>query len=476
MPFRISSDKSYNNLRTINLKAINADIDNLTLENGIPLPSVTDLPTPSSLNKGQIYYKNGNPYISTGSLWKQLIDRLNYDQGSYVSVDEDSGSPFDIDTYTNYTNVSTSSNGQKIAVGLKNNNSTMGIVRIYNYLNGNLTLDSNILPTNTTTDSYFGYSLMLSNDGNTLVVGGPKSITGNTYIYSYSSGNSTWSGVRLLGTGYIASPKQGACVAISGDGNTVASGGSNDNTGIGAIWIYTGSGVSWSQQTKLVPTSYTGTPHLGCSISLSDDGNILAAGGSGDSSGLGAVWIFNRTSNVWSQQQKIVGVQYSGLSANMGKSVALNGNGDVLAFGGPEDNSSIGATWIFKRSGTTWSQRDYKIVSSDVGAQSQGTSVSLNSDGNVLVIGGPSSYILGTQTGKIFIWKYDGYMWTQQATKNLDILSEFNSFFGYDVYHKNVANGTSVSISSSGNIIASYDQSTFAGTSTHGTVSIYSNY
>ena len=57
-----------------------------------------------------IYYKNGNPYISTGSLWKQLIDRLNYDQGAYASVDTDIGSPLDVDTYTNYTNVSVSAN------------------------------------------------------------------------------------------------------------------------------------------------------------------------------------------------------------------------------------------------------------------------------------------------------------------------------------------------------------------------------
>ena len=62
-------------------------------------------------------------------------------------------------------------------------------------------------------------------------------------------------GAKLVGADAAGAANQGFSVAVSGDGNTAVVGGVNDNSSAGAAWVYTRSGGAWSQQgTKLVGT------------------------------------------------------------------------------------------------------------------------------------------------------------------------------------------------------------------------------
>merc|ERR1711991_96342 len=197
----------------------------------------------------------------------------------------------------------------------------------------------------------------------------------------------TQQGTKLVGTG-AGGANQGRSVSLSSDGNTMAIGGPGDAITQGAVWIFTRTGSVWSQQgTALVGTGFTGIANQGTSVVLSSDGNTLAIGGPFDNSSQGAVWIFTRTGSVWSQQgAKLVGTGNVGF-AYQGTSVSLASDGNTLAVGGPVDNSSQGAVWIFTRTGTEWSQQGAKLVGTGAVGASQGTSVSLSSDGNTLAIG-----------------------------------------------------------------------------------------
>ena len=42
--------------------------------------------------------------------------------------------------------------------------------------------------------------------------------------------------------------------------------------------------------------------------------------------------------------------------------MSLSSDGDMLAVGGPYDNSSVGATWIFLSDGSTYQQVGPKLV------------------------------------------------------------------------------------------------------------------
>ena len=134
------------------------------------------------------------------------------------------------------------------------------------------------------------------------------------------------------------------------DGNTAIVGGSDDNSGIGAAWVFTRSGGVWTQQgSKLVGTGAVGTGQQGSSVALSADGNTAIVGGLGDNSGIGASWVFTRSGGVWTQQgSKLVGAGAVG-TALQGCSVALSADGNTAIVGGPEDNSRVGAAWVFAR-------------------------------------------------------------------------------------------------------------------------------
>ena len=197
---------------------------------------------------------------------------------------------------------------------------------------------------------YQGCAVSLSSDGNILAVGGYGDSTnaGATWIFTRSGSTWTQQGSKLVGTGATANAVQGYAVSLSADGNTLAVGGQGDSTNAGATWIFTRSGSTWTQQgSKLVGTGNTGAARQGYAVSLSSDGNKLAEAGYADAINIGATWIFTRSGSTWTQQgSKLVGTGATG-KAFQGYSVSLNGNGNTVAVSGYQDSTNIGATWIF---------------------------------------------------------------------------------------------------------------------------------
>jgi hypothetical protein len=84
-----------------------------------------------------------------------------------------------------------------------------------------------------------GLSVALSADGNTAIVGGygDNSDTGAAWVFT--RGNGAWTqGIKLVGTGAVGPAYQGWSVALSGDGNTAIVGGFGDDSATGAAWVY----------------------------------------------------------------------------------------------------------------------------------------------------------------------------------------------------------------------------------------------
>jgi uncharacterized repeat protein (TIGR01451 family) len=87
--------------------------------------------------------------------------------------------------------------------------------------------------------------------------------------------------------------EQGWSVALSADGNTALVGAPQDNGNAGAVWVWTHDGAVWTQQgPKLVGTGAVGAPEQGWSVALSADGNTALVGGIADNGYAGAVWVF----------------------------------------------------------------------------------------------------------------------------------------------------------------------------------------
>ena len=280
-----------------------------------------------------------------------------------------------------------------------------------------------------------GMSVTLSADGNTAIVGGPGpnnadrdrspfvGPAGAAWVFTRSGG--VWrQQAKLVGTtseygGGLWS--QGASVAVSADGNTAIVGGPSDNRTMGAVWVFNRSSDVWTQQGNKLVGSGAGEPPLppgqGISVALSADGNTAIVGGWGTE----GAWVFTRSGGTWTQQgKKLVGTGAMG-KARQGMSVALSADGNIAIVGGPGDNSSdrsvpfglgaAGAAWVFTRSGGVWTQQGNKLVSTGVVGR-LGTSVALSADGNVAVVGG-----FAEDGGVALVFTRSSGVWTQQGNK-----------------------------------------------------------
>lgn len=250
-----------------------------------------------------------------------------------------------------------------------------------------------------------GVSVALSADGNTAIVGGfaDNSYAGAAWMWTRVNGIWIQWGTKLVGSGAAGNAEQGVNVALSADGQTALVGGPADN-GAGAAWVFALTGGVWTQQgSKLVGTGAVGVPEVGFSLSLSADGNTAIVGGENDNSGAGAAWIFTRTGGGWSQQgNKLFGTGAIG-NASQGWSVGLSADGNTAIVGGEGDNSGTGAAWVFTRTNGAWSQWGPKLVGSGaVGYANQGLSVALSADGNTAIVGGEADSSL---TGAAWVFE-----------------------------------------------------------------------
>jgi hypothetical protein len=305
-------------------------------------------------------------------------------------------------------------------------------------------LGSKLICTGNIGAAQLGYSVSVSADGNTAILGGYADNTDQGAAWVYTRSGSVWSqqGSKLVGIGNIGAARQGFSVSISADGNTAAVGGYQDNNGEGAVWIFTRSAGIWSQQgNKLVGTGSFGAAEQGYSVSISADGNTVLIGGKSDDNNRGAVWVFTRSGGAWSQQgNKLVGTGFIGGQSSQGYSVSISADGNTSVSGGPFDDSGRGAVWVYTRSGGVWSQQGNKLSGTDFSATpNQGFSVNLSANGNTVILGGPMNQ---NNRGAAWVFNRSGGVWSQQG----------NKLFGTGATNGISQQGISVSLSANGNI------------------------
>src|SRR5258706_335367 len=209
--------------------------------------------------------------------------------------------------------VAISSDGDTALVGGYGDNSSAGAAWVFTRSGGVwMQQGAKLVGTGAVGGANQGSAVALSSDGNTALVGGHVDNTnaGAAWVFTRSGGVWTQQGTKLVATGATGNAGVGFSVTLSGDGNTALVGGPVDNAFAGAAWVFTRSVGVWSQQgSKLVGTGVSGTGvSQGWAVALSDDGNTALESSPNDASDAGAVWVFTRSAGVWSQQGvKLIG-------------------------------------------------------------------------------------------------------------------------------------------------------------------------
>ena len=141
--------------------------------------------------------------------------------------------------------------------------------------------------------------------------------------------------------------------------------------------------------------------------------------GSG-SSYQGAVYLFVRPSTGWASTSTYAARLTTDVNGDhLGQSVALSGDGEVVAAGAPQTTATDGkgAAFIFTRPQSGWistSSYQAKLVSSDGEIDdSFGQAVSLSSDGTQLAVGSPGATVTTQDNkGAVYIFKPEQSIWT----------------------------------------------------------------
>ena len=183
-----------------------------------------------------------------------------------------------------------------IVGGSDGNNRGMGAVWIFIRSGGSwIQQGSKLIGTGADGVATQGQSVSISADGNTILVGGnsDSSNLGAAWVFTRSAEIWSQQGNKLVGTGAVNAAYQGWSVSLSADGNTAIVGGWGDNNGTGSVWVYTRSGGIWTQQShKLVGSGAVGNAQQGISVSISADGSTAIVGGPSDNKNTGAAWTY----------------------------------------------------------------------------------------------------------------------------------------------------------------------------------------
>lgn len=296
------------------------------------------------------------------------------------------------------SSVAMSADGNTVIIGGPNDASGAGAAWVFTRTNGVWSQQGpKLVGSGANGNAGQGFSVAISVDGSTAIVGGPfdNHETGATWVFTQTNGVWNQQGPKLAANDAAANDaagnsRQGYSVALSADGSTAIVGGPGDGSS-GAAWVYVRANQAWNQQGgKLVGIGTgQGFPAQGFSVAVSADGNTALVGAPFDNISTGAVWVFTRNASVWSPQGRIIGNGGVGI-ANFGRSVALSANGDTTIIGGNMDNSGVGAAWPFVRRNGLWFQQGARLVGTGfVGTQThQGTSVAISGDGNTALVGG----------------------------------------------------------------------------------------
>jgi len=305
-----------------------------------------------------------------------------------------------------------------VATGINGNQAddsahSAGAVYVFARTGTNWAQQSYLKGSNTEAADLFGYDVALNQDGNTLVVAGydedgpgrgvnveqGNGANGSGALYVFNRTAATWAQTAYLkGSRSEGNDALGFSIAISGDGSTIVAGAADESCLVGGI-----------------------NPE-GCDMDKPEDA-------SGGSSGAAYVWV--RNGDAWTEQA-FLKASNPQLQDWFAANVAISRDGHTLLVSAPMEDSNArglngdqqndeaiesGAAYLFKRSGTTWTQQAYIKAENAEEYDEFGTTVAMSGDGRTLFLGarmesGGIAGINGNQSdnsipqaGAVYVWE-----------------------------------------------------------------------
>lgn len=373
-----------------------------------------------------------------------------------------------------------------------------GAVYVYTRDNKGWKQQAYLKASNTAEGAQFGNSLTLSADGNLLAVGSigeassatgvngnqnDNSMPGAGAVYVFARKGGAWSQQAYVKSSNTGGPvvgyQFGYAVSLSGDGSTLAVSETSDPsnaTGIngdqkntaapdsGAVFVFTHSGNTWSQQAYVKSSATRANVLFGYSVGLNGKGDTLGVGSYGDDGRRGAVYVYTRNNGTWSQQMRVAASKGEP-GDYLGCSLAISEDGNTIISGtvddkyntpqaGLPDVESLGGVYVFVRAAGQWSEQAYVRAFNPRVYDQFGLALAISRDGNTIAVGshfedsgakgvnGNQSDASMEDSGAAYVYTRTGTTWNPTAyikASNPQAAAEF---------------GTSVALSGDGKMLA----------------------
>jgi LPXTG-site transpeptidase (sortase) family protein len=282
--------------------------------------------------------------------------------------------------------------------------------------------------------------------GNTMVVGARQDrvssrgedlfYAGAVYVYVKQDGD--WvQQARLTAKDPHWGDMFGSSVDIYGDMIVVGAPGrdwdekddDDDRVNVGAVYVFTRSGDEWSQQARIDPYDGADEDNFGSTVALVS--NRIAVGATGKDMGplapnAGMVYLYVRADDMWHEAGELTAAFPTPLAV-FGSALAMEGSRLVVS--APEENER-GVVYVFYRTGSSWVLEDLIDPDDDQEGDHFGASIAIY--GSTIVVGAPfANPDLGfgevTNAGAAYIFSKTGGSWKQSAK----LVSESGSAFDH---------------------------------------------
>lgn len=259
----------------------------------------------------------------------------------------------------------------------------------------------------------FGASVAI--DGDTAVVGAPgddQAIEDGGAAYVFVRGGSGWAfQAKIMAPDPYPMAEFGSAVAVEGD--RVLVGAPLDGVAQGAAYMFARNGATWIFEAQLAPSAGN-FESWGAAVALKDGVAYVGAPGWPDGSNIGLVSTYQHGGSSWVADQSLTNPDTTGTGLF---GASLDTDGQSLVIGAPSSQGGMGAAYVTRRDPVTGLG---PLVGLDFGAagldridDAVGNSVGV--EGGLVVVGAP-----GTRDGDVlrvglaYLFAYDGTTWVHQ--------------------------------------------------------------
>lgn len=239
---------------------------------------------------------------------------------------------------------------------------------------------------------------------------------------SYPRDSANWEVAVFTPSAGASDDYFGGAVSISGDVAVVGAYQADDlGTNSGTAYVYRRSGSTWALETELLADDGNENDRFGASVA--GDGDVVVVGATQtqnsnayDDSYNGSVYVFRYESGTWNQEAKLTPSDNLD-SIYFGDRVVLQD--DLLVVGAYTAGgtySNQGKVYVYRYDGTSWHEEAI-LTASDFGSNNYfGSSLAL--DGDNLVVGADGHTHDSIRSGSVYVFTYDGTSWTEETELN----------------------------------------------------------